>query len=81
MLVGYNGHIIYHVYIKYQKKVIKVKDLPIFEDYKIKSSTWLLYYDDKLTFQGFFSEDNNERLEKLSNIWIKSKKVESTKRK
>ena len=35
-LVGYNGHTIYQVHIKEQNKVIKVKDLRIFEDYESK---------------------------------------------
>lgn len=35
-LVGYDGHTIYSVHLKDQKKVIQVKDLCIFEDYKYK---------------------------------------------
>lgn len=83
VLVGYDSHTIYWVYIKNQKKVIRVKDLCIFEDYKTKTSTELPDYDnDKPTFQGFLSEDNDEqRSEKLSSICIKSQKVENTKEK
>lgn len=53
-LVGYNGHTIYRVYIKDQNKVIRVKDLQIFEDFKIKSSTNLTNYENKPTFERFF---------------------------
>lgn len=37
-LVGYNGHTIHRVYIKDQNKVIRVKDLRIFEDFERQSS-------------------------------------------
>ncbi len=46
MLVGYNGHTIYRVYLKDQRKVIRVKDLRIFEDYATKSSTKLPDYSE-----------------------------------
>ena len=45
VLVVYNGHTIYQVYIKDQKKVIWVKNLWIFEDYKVKVLTKLSNYN------------------------------------
>ena len=59
-LVRYDGHIIYKVFIKSQNKVIRVKDLQIFEYYDTKMSTDLLEYTDTLTFQGFFAEDQED---------------------
>lgn len=61
VLVGYNGYIIYWVYIKDEKKVIRVKNFYFFEDYKIKASIELSdYNNDKPTFQNFLSKNNNE---------------------
>ena len=37
-LGGFDGHTIYHVYIKEQKRVIRVKDLQIFENTKTKKT-------------------------------------------
>lgn len=45
VLVGYNSHTIYPVYIKDQKKVIQVKNICIFKDYKTKVSTNLPDYN------------------------------------
>lgn len=60
-LIGYDRHIIYRVvYIESQSKVIKVKDLHVFEDNEAKTSTDLLDYEDAPTFQGFFLVDDNE---------------------
>lgn len=60
-LVGYNGHTIYRVHIKEQNKVIKVKDLRIFEDYESKTATDLPIYDeDTPTLQGFLLGDDND---------------------
>ena len=66
-LVGYNGYTIYQVHFKDQKKVIWVKNLHIFEDYKSKFSTKLPDYSKGTsTFQGFLLADNdNEQLEDL----------------
>lgn len=63
-LVGYDGHTIYRVHLKDQKKVIRVKYLRIFEDYGSKSSTELPDYSEGTpTFQGFFFVDNdNEKV-------------------
>lgn len=38
-LIGYDGHTIYRVFIREQDKVIRVKDLQIFEDTSKKVST------------------------------------------
>ncbi len=50
-LVGYDGHTIYRVHIREQNKVIHIKDLRIFEDYKIKTSKGLPNYENSPTFQ------------------------------
>lgn len=64
-LVGYNRHTIYKIHIKKQNKVIQVKDLCIFEDYKIKKSTKLQDYSNNLpVFQDFYYENNDQELEK-----------------
>lgn len=49
-LVGYDGHTIYRVHIRNQKKVIQVKDLRIFEDTSQKDSTTLPAFNDQPTF-------------------------------
>ncbi len=60
-LVDFDGHTIYRVHIKDQKRVIRVKDLRIFEDYKAKKSTKLPNYSESLTtFQGFLHTDNDD---------------------
>ncbi len=60
-LVGYNDHTIYRVYIEEQNKVIRVKDLRIFEDYESKSATDIPDYDNGMpTFQGFIFNDNDD---------------------
>ncbi len=65
-LVGYNCHTIYPVHIKEQNKVIRVKDLWIFEDYESKVATDLPDYENGTpTFQGFLLEDNNDKEESL----------------
>ena len=60
-LVGFDGHIIYCVHIEEQNRVIRVKNLCIFEDTETKENTSLLSYEDNPTFQGFFSEDNDDK--------------------
>lgn len=61
-LVSYDGHTIYCVYCKDQKKVIQVKNLYIFKDYKSKFSTKLLdYSEDTPTFQRFLLVDNDNK--------------------
>ena len=45
VLVGYDGHSIYRVYLKKDAKVIQIKDLQIFKDASGKSKTSLLTYD------------------------------------
>lgn len=60
-LIGYDGHTIYLVHIKEQNKVIRVKDLRIFEDYESKTATDLSNYNENTpTFQGFLLEDDND---------------------
>lgn len=62
ILVGYNGHIIYKVYIKEQQKVIEIKNLQIFEDYKAKKSIKLPDYSDNMpTFQRFLLKDKDKK--------------------
>ena len=62
ILVGYDGHTIYRVHIRKQKKVIQVKDLQIFEDYEAKKSTKLSDYSDNMpTFQEFLLENNDDK--------------------
>ena len=66
-LVGYDGHTIYRVYIKEQNKVIRVKDLRIFEDYESKSASELPDYNNGTpTFQGFNLDDNDDEKEENS---------------
>lgn len=64
-LVGYDNYTIYWVHIKEQNKVIQVKNLWIFKDYKSKSATKLPDYNDgTLTFQKFMLDNNNNDKEK-----------------
>lgn len=65
-LVGFDGHTIYRVHIKDQNRVIRVKDLRIFEDYKAKRSTELPDSSESLsTFQGFLHTDNDDDEQEL----------------
>lgn len=59
-LVGFDGHTIYPVHIEEQKRVIRVKDLQIFEDTITKPHTVLPSYDGEPSFQGFLVEDNDD---------------------
>lgn len=64
-LVGYNGYTIYKVHIKEQNKVIWVKNLCFFKDYKIKESTKLPdYFKNLPTFQSFQERNDNDELER-----------------
>lgn len=59
-LVRYDGYIIYRVYIQKQNKVIRIKDLKIFEDYETKTSTDLPDHKNAPTFSSsLLSKDNN----------------------
>lgn len=60
-LVGFDGHTIYRVHIEEQNRVIRVKDLRIFEDIEIKENTLLPSYENEPTFQGFLLEDNDDK--------------------
>lgn len=61
-LVGYDGDTIYRVFIREQNKVIRVKDLRIFEDYETKTFTALPDYNGRPTFEGFLigNEEKSE---------------------
>lgn len=61
-LVGFGGHTIYHVYLEEQSKVIKIKDLQIYEDHVSKDSTHLPTYKENPTFHGFLADDNNNKV-------------------
>lgn len=79
VLVGYDGHIMYKVYIKSQKKFIRVKNLRIFEDYKTKATTELLDYDNGTAmFQRLLLEDNDKEKTGSPSI-CKDQKVINTK--
>lgn len=54
ILMGYDSHIIYKVYIKDQNKVIQIKNIRIFKDFETKLFINLLNYKEKSTFKGFF---------------------------
>lgn len=55
VLKKYDSQKIYRVYIKKQKKVIQIKNLCIFDNYKIKAIIKLLDYDNSTpTFQEIF---------------------------
>ncbi len=45
LLVGYNGHSIYQVYLEKDEKVIQIKDLRIFKDTSTKPETSLPIYN------------------------------------
>lgn len=59
-LVGYDGHTIYCIHLKDQKKVIWVKDLYIFEDYESKFSTELSGYSESTPIFEEFLLANND---------------------
>lgn len=59
-LVGFDGHTIYRVHIEEQSRVIRAKDLRIFEDTEIKKDTILPHYEKEPTFQGFLLDDNGD---------------------
>lgn len=58
--VGYDGHTIYRVHIQEQNKVIRIKNLQIFEDHEAKSSTSLPDYENGPTFQGSPLSDEDD---------------------
>lgn len=64
-LVGYDGHTIYRVHIQEQNKVIRIKDLRIFEDHEIKTSTSLPDYENGPTFQGSPLSDEDDNIQML----------------
>lgn len=76
ILVSYNSYTIYKIYIKDQNKVIRVKNLWIFEDFKTKASINLLDYQNKPTFERILIADRekNSKEEKA----ISSQKIASS---
>ena len=58
MLVGYNKHTIYRVFIEKDQKVIRVKDLRIFEDARPKEELHLVYEGEKIDEQGETNGDS-----------------------
>lgn len=61
-LVGFDGHTIYRVYLEEHSKVIRIKDLRIYEDHIPKDFTNLPTYEKTSTFQGFPADDNNDEV-------------------
>ncbi len=59
-LVGFDGYTIYRVYVEEQNKVIRVKDLRIFEDTTAKRHSALPDFDRKPTFGGIQLSDAEE---------------------
>ena len=79
-LVGYDEHMIYKVYIHEQGKVIRVKNLCIFEDTFQKDSNTLLAFDDQPTFQGFpADQDTRDSTDSASNDGPSKRQTKSTK--
>lgn len=50
--MGFDGHTIYRVHIEEKNRVIRVKDLRIFEDASAKTISALPDFDGKPTFVG-----------------------------
>ena len=67
-LVGFDGHTIYRVHIEEQSRVIRAKDLRIFQDTEIKRETVLPYYEKEPTFQGFLLDDNDDEEKTSDNV-------------
>lgn len=62
ILVRFDGHTIYQIYIKKESCIIKAKNFQIFEDIDIRKNTIL---SEKLTFQYLFL-NNNDNKENIS---------------
>lgn len=60
-LVGFDGHTIYRVHVEEQNKVIRVKDLRIYEDTSAKAYSTLPDFDGKPTFDGVQLSDEEKR--------------------
>lgn len=63
-LMGFDRYIIYRVYIEKQSKVIRIKNICIYKDYKSKNLTDLPIYKKTPTFQGFPANNNNDKKSK-----------------
>lgn len=61
-LNGYNGCIIYQVFIQLQDKIIWVKDFRIFEDTSKKNSISLPNFESKSLFEDFLTLNQKENL-------------------
>lgn len=68
ILVEYDGHSIYQLYVESQNKIIQVKNLQVFEDSKAKASTTLLNYKNAPTFQDFFLVNDNVQSSNHKNL-------------
>ena len=55
MLIGYNRHKIYRVFIEKQDNNIWLKDFHIFKDISKKISIFLFNFKKNLIFKGFFA--------------------------
>ncbi len=64
--VGFDGHTIYRVHIEDQNKVIRVKDLWIFEDISAKTNSTLPNFDGKPTFDAIQIPDEQGPSDKSS---------------
>lgn len=73
ILVGYDNHTIYKIYIKDQNKVLQVKNLRIFKNFKIKPFTNFSNYKNKPTFEKFLLADRDKDFNNRT-IVLKSKK-------
>lgn len=62
ILIGYDGHIIYKIFIQLQDKIIYIKDFQIFENINKKNLTSLLNFKGKLMFKSFLTIDQKRNL-------------------
>lgn len=71
---------IYKVYTREQRKVIRVKNLRIFEDTFQKDSNTLPVFDDQPTFQGFpADQDTRDSIDSASDDRPSKNQTKSTK--
>ena len=57
MLVGYDAHTIYRVYLPDEQKIIRIKDLKIVENADVKAESQLASYDAIIASQGDMGGD------------------------
>ncbi len=65
-LVGFDGHTIYRVYIKDQNKVIRIKDLRIYEAITLKVTESLSDFEGRPTFDGVQVSDEQSPFDESS---------------